>query len=256
MASPASQFVWYELMTTEPSAAESFYKNVFGWHMQDAGMPGGAYTLLSAGTTMIGGLMGLSPEMCAAGARPGWIGYIGVPDVDASAARAVRLGGQQHRAPADIPGVGRFAVMADPHGAAFVLFKGNGPDPAPVVAGTPGHVGWNELQAGSLDAAFAFYAEMFGWARSEAIDMGPMGTYQLFNAGGDAIGGMMTKLAEVPVPFWLYYVNVASVEAALERVKAGGGQVVNGPMEVPGGSWIANCIDPQGALFAFVGPKA
>jgi uncharacterized protein len=255
MPSTASQFVWYELMTTEPPAAESFYRNVFGWTMQDAGMPGGAYTLLSAGPTMIGGLMGLTPEMRAAGAMPGWIGYVGVPDVDASAARAIRLGGAQHRAPEDIPGVGRFAVMADPHGAAFVLFKGNGPQPAPVAPGTPGQVGWRELQAGNLDAAFTFYAEMFGWTKGEAIDMGPMGIYQLFNAGGDAIGGMMNKTPDVPTPFWLYYVNVAGVDATLARVTAGGGKVINGPMQVPGGSWIANCIDPQGALFAFVGPK-
>lgn len=255
MSSTACPFVWYELMTTEPSAAETFYRNVFGWQTQDAGMPGGAYTLLSAGTTMIGGLMGLTPEMCAAGARPGWVGYVGVPDVDAYAARAVRLGGTQHRAPEDIPGVGRFAVMADPHGAVFMLFKGNGPAPAPVPGGTPGHVGWHELQAGKLDAAFTFYAEMFGWTKSDAIDMGPAGTYQLFTAGGDAIGGMMNKMPEVPVPFWLYYVNVAGVDATLARVTAGGGKVINGPMQVPGGSWIANCMDPQGAMFAFVGPK-
>lgn len=255
MSTPACQFAWYELMTTEPSAAETFYRNVFGWQMQDAGMPGGAYTLLSAGTTMIGGLMGLTPDMRAAGARPGWIGYVGVPDVDASAARVLRMGGQQHRAAQDIPGVGRFAVMADPHGAAFVLFKGNGVPPAPVAPGTPGHIGWHELQAGTLDAAFTFYAEMFGWTRGEAIDMGAMGTYQLFNAGADAIGGMMTKLPEVPVPFWLYYVNVAGVDATLARVTAGGGKLLSGPMQVPGGSWIAQCVDPQGAMFAFVGPK-
>jgi uncharacterized protein len=256
MPIPHGKFVWYELMTTEPQAAEAFYREVVGWQAQDAGMPGGAYTILSAGATPVGGLMALPPEACAAGARPGWIGYVGVSDVDEFASRVVQRGGKLHRAAEDIPGVGRFAVVADPQGAAFVLFKGNSTQPPPAAAGTPGHVGWHELHAGNGASAFAFYAEMFGWTKGEGMDMGPMGIYQLFMTGDAAVGGMMTKMPEVPVPFWLYYVNVAGVDPALARVTANGGKVINGPMQVPGGSWIVNCLDPQGAMFALVGPKA
>ena len=85
--------------------------------------------------------------------------------------------------------------------------------------------------------------------------MGPMGTYQTFGAGGPAFGGMMTKMPEMPVPAWQYYVNVEAIDVAIERVKAGGGQVINGPMQVPGGSWIINAVDPQGAMFALVAAK-
>ncbi len=141
-------------------------------------------------------------------------------------------------------------------GAAFMLFKGSSDEAPPNAApGTPGHVGWHELHAGDGPAAFGFYSGLFGWTADRAMDMGEMGVYQLFAAGGPAIGGMMTKMPDVPAPNWLYYFNVDAVEPAMERVKQGGGQVLNGPMEVPGPMWIAQCIDPQGAMFAMVGAK-
>ena len=83
-----------------------------------------------------------------------------------------------------------------------------------------------------------------------------MGTYQLFSAGGQTIGGMFTKPPTVPVPFWLYYFNVGDIDAAVKRVKAGSGQILDGPIEVPGGSWIVQCMDPQGAIFALVGKRS
>jgi hypothetical protein len=255
MSPTANRFVWYELMTTDGRAAEAFYRQVIGWQTADAGMPGMRYTLLSAGDTAIAGLMALPPEACAAGARPGWMGYVGVADVDAHAARLTQAGGAVLRPPEDIPGVGRFAVVADPHGAGFCLFRGNRDEQPPQPpAGTPGTVGWHELAAGDLASAWTFYSGLFGWTRDQAIDMGEMGTYQLFAAGGPAIGGMMSKPPQVPQAGWLYYINVDAIDAAVARAAAGGGQVVNGPMQVPGGSWIAQCIDPQGAMFAMVAP--
>jgi hypothetical protein len=180
------------------------------------------------------------------------MGYVGVDDVDAGAAQAKDLGGTVHHAPGDIPGVGRFAVIADPQGAVITLFKGMGEAaPAPAI-GTPGTVGWNELYAGEWQAAFAFYEKMFGWTKDQALDMGPMGTYQLFAAGGPAIGGMMTKPPMIPFPYWGYYFNVPAIDAAVARVTGGGGQILNGPMQVPGGQWIVQCMDPQGAAFALV----
>lgn len=256
MASSVSPFVWYELMTTDAKAAARFYGELVGWRITDAGMPGMSYSLLSVGEAQIGGLMALSPEACAAGARPGWIGYIGVADVDAQAARIQQAGGAVHKPPQDIPGVGRFAVVADPQGAVFCLFKGaSATPPAQPPAGTPGTVGWHELHAGQLDAAWTFYSAQFGWTRDQAMDMGAQGIYQLFAAGGPAIGGMMTKMPEVPQASWLYYINVEAIDAAVARLGSGGGRVVNGPMQVPGGSWIVNAVDPQGAMFALVAPR-
>lgn len=258
MSTAACPYVWYELMTRDLAAAEAFYRQAIGWTIADSGMPGMKYSIFSAGSTGVGGMMTLPDDAAARGVPPNWCGYVGVPDVDAMAARVTAAGGSIHHAPADIPGVGRLAVAADPHGAVFCLFRGNmDAMPPQPPAGTPGLIGWHELYADDLDAAWAFYGSLFGWTRAEAIDMGPgMGAYQLFAAGGPApIGGMMKRPPQVPAACWLYYVNVDAIDAAAARAQAGGGQVINGPMQVPGGSWIAQCVDPQGAMFAMVAPK-
>lgn len=253
----AGTFVWYELMTTDAAAACSFYAQVLGWTQAPSGMPGIDYTLVSAGPHQVAGVMPLPAEAAAAGAPPAWIGYVLVDDVDAAAAAVQAAGGQICHPPTDIPTVGRFSTVADPHGAVVCLFRGSDgdapPDPAP---GTPGTVGWHELMAGDLASAWEFYSRQFGWVKADAIDMGPMGTYQLFGAAGasDAMGGMMTRPPEMPVAAWAYYFNVPAIDAAVGRVNAGGGQVLNGPMQVPGGGWIVNAVDPQGAMFSLVAP--
>jgi predicted enzyme related to lactoylglutathione lyase len=256
MATPCN-FVWYELTTSDDSAAQDFYVKVVGWKAQDAGQPGMKYTLLVAGDGPVAGLMALPQEARDAGARPGWTGYIGVDDVDACVQRIAKAGGKTHFPPTDIPGIGRFATVADPQGSTFSVFKAAAPmGQPPGDASTPGLVGWHELLALDGEKAFDFYAEMFGWTKGDAIDMGEMGCYQLFAAGGAPIGGMMTKPANLPMPFWNYYFQVDGVGAAIERLKSGGGQVINGPMQVPGDSWIVQGVDPQGAMFSLVSGKA
>ena len=258
MSSTHGKFVWYELNTTDAKAAEAFYSNVIGWSAQDAGNPGVSYTILSAGKTGVAGLMQLCPEAREAGARPGWTGYIAVDDVDGYAERVKQAGGSVRHGPEDIPGgIGRFAIVADPYGATFALFKPamacEAPErPAPE---TPGFIGWHELHAGDGPGAFAFYSGLFGWTKAEAMDMGPMGVYQLFAAGGPAIGGMMTKMPGFTGTAWFYYFNVDGADAAAERVRKNGGEVFMGPHEVPGGSWIVQCQDPQGVKFAAVAPR-
>jgi predicted enzyme related to lactoylglutathione lyase len=249
------QFVWCELMTTDTVAATAFYRAVLGWGARDAEPADHPYTILSAGETPVAGLMGMPRAARDAGARPGWIGYVAVDDVDAMAVRVGAAGGTVHHAADDIPGVGRFAVVGDPQGAIFVLFKSFDPGQAPAAAGwTPGHVGWHELHTGDPEAAFAFYAGLFGWTKADALDMGPMGIYQMFAAAGLPIGGIMPRGAEMPRPAWLYYFTVDNIAAAVARVRAAGGAVDSGPLEVPGALWIVGGRDPQGALFALVGP--
>lgn len=255
MANSPNPFVWYELMTTDADAAKAFYGAVLGWNAQEWGGKDFRYLIMSAGEKMVAGMMPMTEDMCAAGGRPGWLGYIGTDDVDAATQRVSKAGGAVYRPPADIPDVGRFSVVADPQGAMFMLFTPLGGDDAPAPAGTPGHVGWRELYATDWPGAFAFYAAQFGWTKGEAVDMGPMGVYQLFAAGGDPIGGMMNKPEGIPAPVWQFYFNVPEADAAIARVTAHGGRVLNGPMQVPGGSWIAQCLDPQGASFAVVACK-
>jgi predicted enzyme related to lactoylglutathione lyase len=257
MSNSHGRFVWYELATTDTEAAKTFYGNTLGWGTQDAQMPGMTYTLFTAGETPVSGLMDLPENARKLGAHPSWIGYVAVDDVDASTDRVKQLGGTVHIPPTDIPNVGRFSMVADPQMTSFSLFKWSnpGPDQSPP-PGTPGRIGWHELLATDWEKAFTFYSELFGWHKADAVDMGEMGTYQLFSVDGQTIGGMFTKPAKVPAPFWLYYFNVGDIDAAAERVKAGGGQVLNGPMEVPGGSWIIQGMDPQGAMLALLGTRA
>ena len=257
MANSQRPFAWYELLTTDTAAAQAFYSKVMGWGTQASPNADKDYTLFALGATPVAGLMDQPEEARAMGAPPSWLGYVDVDDVDATTDQARRLGGSVYVPPTDIPSVGRFSVLADPQGATFAVLKwaspGMGEQPAP---NTPGRVGWHELMAVDWAKAFAFYSELFGWQKGEAVSMGPMGTYQLFTANGEPIGGMFNKPEMVPVPFWLYYVNIAGIDAATDRVRAAGGQILNGPMEVPGGSWIVQCSDPQSAMFALVGPKS
>ena len=199
--------------------------------------------------------MDLPEEARKMGATPRWMGYVGVDDVDATADRIKRLGGAVYVPPTD-SNIGRISVVADPQTATLALVKGlKAGQQQPAELGKPGHVGWHELLAADWEKAFAFYGELFGWQKADA-EIGPADTYQLFSAGGQTIGGMFTKRPAEPVPFWLYYFNVDDIDAAAERVKTAGGQIFEGPLELPGGSWIARCRDPQGAAFALQGKRS
>lgn len=251
------QFVWYELITTDAAKAETFYRDVVGWGAQDSGQKTMTYTLLTAKDRPVAGLMTMPKEACDAGARPGWMGYVGVDDVDAMARKVVELGGKIHYGPENIPDVGRFATVADPQGAVFSLFKGSGEmPPLPARPEPPGYGTWRELMAGDWEKAFAFYAALFGWKKDMHVDMGPEGVYQTFGLGDTMIGGMMTKPATCPMPFWNYYFMVDGIRAALGRVKAAGGSIMVEPMEVPGGGWILQGTDPQGVIFALYSTNA
>lgn len=248
-------FVWHDLVTSDTEAAKAFYTDVVGWQTEESGTPDAPYTLLLADGVPVAGIMPFPED--AQGMPPCWTGYIGVPDVDDWTTKVTARGGRQYRAPRDIPGVGRFSVVSDPHGAAFILFKGNGEMAArPFMA--RGTVGWNELHCGDLGQAWDFYSGLFGWVKGFAHDMGPQyGLYQTFGETGEGpgIGGMMKKMPSTPVPNWTYYFSVGNIGAAAERVLARGGKLLMEPHEVPGGTWIAPGMDPQGAMFALIGLK-
>jgi uncharacterized protein len=252
MSNLNGHFVWYELMTVDMAAAQTFYAKVVSFGMRDASAPGMPYTLLMAGEIAVGGLMSLPAAALRMGAQPRWLGYVAVTDTDASTRRIEELGGAVHIAPADIPGIGRFAVVADPQGATLALIKPSGSDETqPDTLDQPGRVSWHELLAADGDKAFAIYSELFGWRKAELED-NPERGYQPFAVGAQTIGGMFTKPPIVAMPFWLYYFNVADIAAATANVSALGGKILEGPVDVPGGSRVARCEDPQGATFALM----
>ncbi len=250
-SSKVGAFVWYDLMTSDPKGAGDFYTGLIDWGTRSWDDGGENHTLWTNRDTPFGGVVELTEEARAAGAPAHWLAYVAVEDIRATIARAGELGGSVLHGPTDISSVGIWAVLTDPQGALFSIYQSAGELPAE--AGDPeiGGFSWHELATSDSKSALSFYSDLFGWKSGEAMDMGEAGTYQLYGAGGDPLGGMFDKPNGMPgPPMWLYYVKVRDVNEAVKKVAELGGQVINGPMEVPGGDLIAQCLDPQGALFA------
>lgn len=248
--------LWYELMTGDMAAAEAFYGTVVGWKTSPFEGAGQPYTICSrAGDVPVAGIM-RTPDTVQA--PPFWAMYVGAPRLDDAAAHIERLGGRAHAEAITVPNVGRMQLMADPQGAVFYIYEPSDAGQRPEAAPEVGEASWHELMTTDAPAAMMFYQQVFGWQPGDAMDMGPMGTYQMFTRPHGAIGGMMNKppeMTSVP-PNWQIYFRVENVHAAAEAITAGGGQVLNGPMEVPGGDWIVNAMDPQGAAFGLHARKA
>lgn len=247
----SATWFWYELSAEDPAAAAAWYPTFLSWKTEawpDAAMQ---YTVINTASGGLGGIMVLAPEAKAMGAPPNWMGVVNSEDVDATVARCKELGGAVIAGPFDIPTVGRYAVLADPTGAVFAVLAASGEGEIPSNQEL-GRVSWNELWSSDPDAAFTFYAALFGWVETGTMDMGPSGLYRMYGltAGGPSLGGIMKKMPEQPVSAWAFYFNVADVASALETVKSTGGTVVFGPHEVPGGGKMGMCLDPQGAVFA------
>jgi predicted enzyme related to lactoylglutathione lyase len=248
-------FVWYELITSDVEGAKAFYTNVIGWGVRDASAPGATYMLFTAGDAVVSGVMNLPESARNAGGRPYWVGYVEVKDVATTAGEVGRLGGTVYVPPTGIPNIGRFSVFADPQTATLgLLTPSHSNRPRPAALDATGCVGWHELLAANWETAFTFYRSLFAWEQAETVT-GELGAYQLFSVGGRTIGGMLTKPAMISTPFWLYYFNVEDIDAAQRRVEAGGGQILNDPLELPDGTWIIRCVDPQGAIFALEGKR-
>jgi uncharacterized protein len=244
------RFVWYEHLTRDVPAAIAFYSDVAGWRTQPFA-EAGDYVMWVGSQGPLGGVMRLPDELARMGVPPHWMAHVVVDDVDASAARVSKLGGQVRKEPTDIPTVGRFAVISDPQGAVLSIFQPSG---GPMTLHDPSKDGefcWNELLTSDSAAAFAFYAGLFGWSVLQDMDMGAMGTYRIYGVGETRLGGMMTIPKGAPMPpMWIFYVSTSDLDAAIGRATKRGAKVMNGPMDVPGGGRIAQLTDPQGAAFA------
>ena len=248
--------LWYELMTTDTKAAEQFYRKVVGWTSAPfEGSPQPYTTFSRSGDVPVAGLMKRPDGM---NFPPFWAMYVGVQKLEDGVAHIKKLGGKGLSPVIDIPKVGRMQMMTDPQGAAFYIYEPADDPKQPEGAPEIGEGSWHELMTTDAPAAMKFYTELFGWKPSETMDMGEMGKYYMFNRPHGMIGGMMNKppqLDNVP-PNWQIYFLVPDINVAVERIKANGGQVLNGPMEVPGGDWVLNAMDPQGAAFSLHAKRA
>lgn len=260
MTDTTGSFIWYELMTTDAAEAARFYGAVVGWTVGENVTPEGEvdYRMIQRDDGgNAGGLLTLTDEMTGKGARPVWVGYIHVADVDAAVA-AISADGGAVLMPANDLDVGRIAMVTDPQGAPFYVMTPTGPEGESsdaFSAQKPQHVRWNELATSDQDAAIAFYTGHFGWAQEGEMDMGPMGAYKFLTREGDMIGAVMRKPPEMPMSLWTYYIGVDDIDRASAAVRDNGGTVLVEPVEIPGGEFSLNGVDPQGALFGLVGPR-
>ena len=262
MPEARGSFIWYELVTPDVDAAKTFYDAVVGWNVAaTSDFPNGYRMIGRADGKFAGGMLPLTEEMRGHGARPMWLGYIAVEDVDSTAAAIEADGGQVYMPPFDIPDVGRVAMVSDPVGVPFYIMKPtpsvDNPDAkSDVFDGMKAqHVRWNELSTTDQDGAIAFYGRHFGWTQEGGMPMGEMGDYKFIQADGEGIGAIMPKPEQSPVSTWLYYFGVDDIDRGTKAITDGGGQTLYDPMEIPGGEYAVAGIDPQGALFGLVGPR-
>lgn len=255
---PEGDFIWYELMTPDPEGAKAFYEAVVGWAFGDSAPEFNGYRMINTRDGGVaGGVLPISAEMQQHGARPTWLGYLNVSDVDAKVA-AIQAAGGKALMTHDIPDVGRIAMVTDPQGAPFYVMRpippqGREDEPSTVFSPTAaGRCAWNELSTSDPQAARRFYGEQFGWTAEKFMPMGEHGEYRFIDHHGLTLGAITGAMGGQP-PHWRFYFRVPSVGAAKDMAEAKGGKIVMGPMEVPGGDHIVIGIDPQGAEFALVG---
>lgn len=262
MSNPAGSFIWYELMTSDPDGATTFYGEVVGWRVSPADphrTDGKDYRMIGRSDGgHLGGVLKITPDM--GGAPSTWLGYLGVPHVDATCAAIVSDGGTTLMPPTDVPHAGRIAMVTDPHGIPFYVMTPTPPPGVPDATSdvfdpsAPQRVNWNELTTPDIAASRAFYARHFGFQFNETMDMGSAGEYGFIDHHGVRLGGIMVRQDPKQPIGWLFYFGVPSANAAKAAIEANGGRVMIGPHQIPGGSWIVIATDPAGAAFAVVGP--
>jgi predicted enzyme related to lactoylglutathione lyase len=259
MADPTvrGRFVWHELLTSDPEAAQKFYPQISGWKIQRWDKDSN-YSMFVGPNGPIGGALKLPEQAMGTGEQPKWLPYIATEDVDATVQKATSLGARVLQKSDATPGGGRYAVLADPQGACFGIYGSTTAEPPEAHHDVArGEFSWHELSTSDHAAAFQFYSELFGWDQLVEHDMGQMGTYRIFGIESTQLGGMFNKTTDMPgEPAWVSYVLVPNAAKSVDKIRAGGGQILNGPMEVPGGDWVAVALDPQGAPFAVHAIKA
>lgn len=244
-------FVWYELCTNDLDGAQSFYGKLIGWTATPFhGQGAHDYRIIEMAGKGIGGMMPLPEGM----PKPFWLGYVGVADTDAAIDKAKAAGASVHRV-FEVPNVGRIGLVSDPQGVGYAMIQGYGERGSEAFdQAKAGHGNWHELHSPDPVAGFDYYAGQYGWTKGQTMPMGAIGDYQLIQADGVDIGAMMPVMPGTQ-PTWLFYFGVPDIDEAFATIGANGGKVLHGPVEVPGGAWIIQLTDPQGAFVAVVGPR-
>jgi predicted enzyme related to lactoylglutathione lyase len=220
-----TRFCRIELRTTDVPAARLFYRALLG----DDGAV----------------IVPLPAEAIVRGARPHWLGHLGVADVESVAQDFVAQGATRLGPTRPTAAGAAVAILRDPGGAVVALAT---PRSAPVRA----DVVWHSLNTADLARASGSYCALMGWQLATPIDLGPLGRHHPFawSPGGASVGAMADIAGRPGVhPHWLFHFRVGALEPAMAAVRAAGGLVLD-PLTLPNGARVAVCDDPQGAAFA------
>jgi len=241
------RFVWHELITPDAAAAHGFYTKVVGWKTQPWEYDS-SYTMWVGASGPLGGTVARPSESAR------WLPYIGTDYIEGVVDKARSLGARVIKDVTDMPSGGKLALLEDPQGAAFGVYR---PPNLPTGERGQAKLGeyvWHELATTDYQAAFEFYSALFGWEETGRHEMGAAeGTYFMFGRNGVAMGGMFKRPSDLPgEPAWLSYIRVKDVAHTIRKATSAGAQLLSGPIEVPGGDRIAQLTDPQGGLFAVV----
>lgn len=247
--------IWYELLTNDAKASQAFYENVIGWKLVPPPPDDPKhYWTIDAATAHVGGMMQLTDAMRSQGAKPTWLVYFGVEDVDSTVKEATELGAKVLMPAFDIPNVGRFAMLADPQGNPFYVMRGGMDETSTAYERMGmGKCNWNELSTPDPTLGMAFYQKLFGWKYPDKMDMPGGEAYTFIHVGDGAIGATMKTPPGAPSG-WNFYFRTPDIDATIEKIKAAGGKVHAGPHEVPGGDKVIVASDPQGVVFGVASP--
>jgi predicted enzyme related to lactoylglutathione lyase len=249
MAQPSNTgfFVWRDLVTPDPAAAESFYTGLFGWTVQhhDFGT-GTIFRIFEIDGVPAGTIVPPLPGSTGAF----WYSYIGTPDADAAAEKAASLGATVQIYPGDVEGFGRFGVIADPHGAVFAPITGDQPGPDPNADVPLGGVSWNELISPDIAASSAFYRALFDY---DSYDIPSSdGTYKLLQRTENGVttthAGIFHAPDAHPAPAWIVYFRVGDIDIAREQAQSLGATLKTGVIDVADFGRTCWLTDPTGAL--------
>jgi uncharacterized protein len=254
---PAGDFCWIELHTTDQAAGKNFYSSLFGWTIQDMPMgPGDYYTMFFLEDRSTGAACTLQKDQLAQHVPPHWMLYVATENTDASAAKAVELGGKVLAPPFDVMDAGRMAVLQDPTGAIFCIWQAN-KNQGTTITGVDGTICWADLSTADQDRASSFYSLLFGWTIVKEEEE-PKHNYWHIKNGEQFIGGIPPASHRDPKipPHWEIYIQASDCDSIASKAKGMGAKLYLPPKDFENVGRISVIADPQGAVFAiFQAPK-
>jgi uncharacterized protein len=249
---PTDRFVWFEYVSQDAAKAQGFFGELFNWGTQSVPMPEGAYTMITAGKDTIGGYL---PTPAGAPAHAHWLSHLQVASTSETAGKIAALGGKVAKQPFKVGDFGTMAVVLDPLGGVFALWQPTKPEGTGDFKELENTWCWNELYTEDPAKSVAFYQAVAGFT-VDTMDMGPMGTYHVLNAGGKSRGGILRSPMPGIPQNWTPYVQVADADAVVARATRLGASVKLPANDVPNVGRIAVFTDPLGAPIGILQPPA